>query len=435
MVLSNSRTAALSVRSAYSPFPSGWRIIRLGDIAEVNPRRPRLCVSSETPMTFLPMSAILENCQGINTRELRPYSMISSGYTYFEENDVLFSKITPCLQNGKHALATGLIGGFGFGTTEFHVARASSGLMASYLFRVLTQSHVIDRCERSFSGTAGQQRVQPEILNSLPLLLPPLPEQRAIAAILDSIDQTIEATDALISATEQLRDSLLHNLLTRGLPGRHTEWKQVPGLGTIPTDWEVVRLGDVAKVRNGTTPSRSKAEYWQNGSVPFVKTGQVNDVFIEVPNEFITPKAVTSAGAVVVSKGSVLIAMIGQGKTRGMTARLRIDAAINQNFAAVFEARGDFSFDYFFAWARQNYAAIRALGQGSNQDALNCALVEGMRVPLPPLPEQQAIAAFLESVDESIEKGRGAGEGLRLLKESASDALLTGRVRVTAKGN
>ena len=106
-----------------------------------------------------------------------------------------------------------------------------------------------------FSGTAGQQRVQPETLKSLLILLPPLPEQRAIAAVLDSIDEAIERTEAVIAATERLRDALLHELLTRGVPGWHTEWKEAPGIGTIPNsfaDWEVVRLGDVAEVGDGT---------------------------------------------------------------------------------------------------------------------------------------------------------------------------------------
>ena len=71
------------------------------------------------------------------------------------------------------------------------------------------------------------------------------PKQRAIAAVLDSIDEAIERTDAVIAATERLRDALLHELLTRGVPGWHSEWKEAPGIGTIPACWEVVRLGDV----------------------------------------------------------------------------------------------------------------------------------------------------------------------------------------------
>ena len=108
---------------------------------------------------------------------------------------------------------------------------------------------------------SAQPHVYPEDLAALHILLPPLPEQRAIAAVLDSIDDAIEGAEAVIAATEQLRDSLLHDLLTRGLPGQHTEWRDVPGLGTIPADWEVVRLGDVATVQTGRAVNKgSKSE-------------------------------------------------------------------------------------------------------------------------------------------------------------------------------
>ena len=230
---------------------------------------------------------------------------------------------------------------------------------AEYLCRSLVR--LAPSLQRKSRGTTIQG-ITREDVTSLPILLPPLPEQRAIAGVLDSIDDAIERTEAVIAAIEHLRDALLHELLNCGVPGWHTEWKDVPGVGTMPASWEVVKLGEVAEVRNGTTPSRARLDYWQGDEVPFVKTGQVNDVFIVVPNEFITSQAVT-AGAVVVPKGSVLIAMIGQGKTRGMTARLGFDAAINQNFAAVYGADEDFSLAFFFAWARHNYSVIRALGQ------------------------------------------------------------------------
>ena len=256
--------------------PDGWHMVRLGDVAEVNPRRPKLDVEAQALLTFIPMAAVAENCSGITSLEQREYREIASGYTYFEEDDVLFAKITPCLQNGKHALACGLIGGFGFGTTEFHVIRAGSGIDPRHLFRVLTQPFNIDKCARSFSGTAGQQRVQPETLKSLPFLLPPLPEQRAIAAVLDSIDEAIERTEAVIAATERLRDALLQELLTRGVPGWHTQWKDVPGLGTIPADWEVVRLGDgVTHVGSGVTPRGGKSAYTASG-ITFLRSQNVH---------------------------------------------------------------------------------------------------------------------------------------------------------------
>ena len=240
--------------------PEGWHLVRLADVAEVNPKRPKLDVKEHTPVTFIPMAAVATNCAGIMSPEQREYHEVASGYTYFEENDVLFAKITPCLQNGKHALASDLTSDFGFGTTEFHVVRASSSISPSHLFRVLTQPYNIEKCEKNFSGTAGQQRVQPEALKSIPILLPPLSEQRAIAAVLDSIDEAIERTGTVIAATERLRESLLHELLTRGVPGWHSAWKEVRGIGTIPADWDVARLGDVIPRFDYGTSTRCHSE-------------------------------------------------------------------------------------------------------------------------------------------------------------------------------
>ena len=194
--------------------PADWKMMRLEEVAEVNPRRPRLTVESKTPVTFLPMSAISENAQGIIVRELRPHAEVAKGYTYFEEDDLLFSKITPCLQNGKHTLATGLEGGFGFGTTEFHVVRAKANLSARYMFRVLTQAKIIDRCAKNFTGTAGQQRVQPQILNDLPFPLPSLSEQHSIAELLDSVDMTVAEAREERNKLQSLKTSLADVLLT-----------------------------------------------------------------------------------------------------------------------------------------------------------------------------------------------------------------------------
>ena len=193
--------------------PDGWRLVRLSDVAEVNPKRPQLDITDTTEITFLPMAAVGENCTGILTRSHRAYGEISRGYRYFEENDVLFAKITPCLQNGKHTLATGLNAGFGFGTTEFHVVRATPNVIPGYLYRVLTRPATIDRCKSQFRGTAGQQRVHPEVLRSIPLLLPPVEEQESIVTLLDSIEQYIRKTAQIIDSAQSLKLSVTDALL------------------------------------------------------------------------------------------------------------------------------------------------------------------------------------------------------------------------------
>ena len=402
--------------------PDGWQLVRLGDVAEIvmGQSPPGATVfdwnADSTVSRGLPF---IQGNAEFGPNSPKPLKWCAQPAKVARVDDILISVRAPVGETNRANTKIGI--GRGLAAIRFAVADARA-------FGWHALNHAKNALEAVTQGSTFKA-IGGQDLRSLPILLPPPPEQQAIATVLDSIDEAIERTETVIAATEQVRDSLLHKLLTCGVPGWHREWKEVPGVGTIPACWEVVRLGEVAEVRNGTTPSRARLDYWQVDEVPFVKTGQVNDVFIVEPDEFITSQAVT-AGAVVVPKGSVLIAMIGQGKTRGMTARLGFDAAINQNFAAVYGADEDFSLEFFFAWARHNYSVIRALGQGSNQDALNCALIEGMRSPKPPVAEQRAITAMLDSIDEAIKQTRNEREELQSLKASAADALLTGRVRV-----
>ena len=357
--------------------PDGWQVVRLGDVA--HERNQRANSASQTEVFSVTKHAGFVRSLEYFDRQV--FSHDTSNYKVVRRGDLAYATIH--LDEGSLGILryadAGIISPM---YTVFEANKAWTE--PEFLFSLMKLPQMVLLYQRIGEGTVHRRKsISFERLGRLSFAIPPLTEQRRILSVLDAIDDAIERTEAVITANERLRDALLHELLTRGVPGWHTQWKDAPGIGTIPACWEVVRLGDVAEVRNGTTPSRARLDYWQGDEVPFVKTGKVNDVFIVEPDEFITSQVVT-AGAVVVPKSSVLIAMIGQGKTRGMTARLGFDAAINQNFAAVYGADEDFSLEFFFAWARHNCSVIRALGQGSNQDALNCALIEGMRVPKSP---------------------------------------------------
>ena len=401
--------------------PDGWRLALLGDVADVRKQQVKPLKRDLRPYVALE-HIVSEN--GLNGYGRAGESI--SNKTLFRAGDTLYGKLRPNLKKVIRAEFDGVC------STDILAIYAREQTDRSFLSHLLRSDPLHLHAMQGVAGTKMPRTSWRHLLRFM-FPLPPPPEQQDIAGVLDSIYEAIERTEAVIVAMERLRDALLHDLLTRGVPGWHSEWKEVSGIGTTPACWEAVRLGDVASVRNGTTPSRAKPDYWQEGDVPFVRTGRVNDVIIESSKEFITHKAVSLGGAVVVPEGSVLIAMIGQGKTRGMTARLKIDAAINQNFAAVYAATGCFSLDFFFTWAKQNYSGIRALGQGSNQDALNCELVEGVRVPRPPIDEQQTVAAVAESFDDATQRARDELNSLRELKVSVANALLTGRVRVTLR--
>lgn len=198
--------------------PPGWRRVKLGNVAAINPRRrSSIPYPLDTPTTFVPMASVKEDAGGIETPLLRPLSQVSKGYTYFEEGDVLFAKITPCMQNGKHAIARRLNNGFGFGTTEFHVIRPGHELTSEWIHLLIRQPAVLQNAAKQFRGAVGQQRVPKEFLADLLIPLPSLEEQRRIIARLNeqmaTAEKAREAAEELLDAVRALPNALLRRAL------------------------------------------------------------------------------------------------------------------------------------------------------------------------------------------------------------------------------
>lgn len=172
-------------------------------------------------------------------------------------------------------------------------------------------------------------------------------------------------------------------------------------IGNLPSQWKVTRLGDVARIVSGGTPDRSKLEYW-NGNIPWVKTGEINYGVITETEEKITQEGLDNSSARIMPVGTILMAMYGQGITRGRVAILGIDSAINQACAAI-SINNDISTDFLFYFLTFSYDKIRSLGHGANQKNLNSAFIRSIEVILPPLPEQRAIAHSLRTIQKAKE--------------------------------
>ena len=265
--------------------------------------------------------------------------------------------------------------------------------------------------------------------NSLPILLPPLPEQRAIAAVLDSIDGAIERKDDVIAATERLRDALLHELLARGVPGWHSAWKDVPGLGTMPASWEVVRLGDVAEFQQGGTPPKSRTAYWE-GHIPFVTGADLKELHVTRQNarSFLTEEGLNSGATVICKPGSLLLAtrtrvgLVGiASETMGASQDITLIAPSDQTDTS-----------YLYRLLTSKADSLQRRSRGTTIQGVSREDIASLHIPLPSLPEQQAIASMLDAVDEAVEQARRERAGLQDLKASTSDALLKGRVRVAS---
>ena len=244
-----------------TPLPKGWRWVRLGDVCQLNPSRPpRFVRPSDKPTTFVPMQAVNAEKGVISQGEIRPYNQVCKGFTYFAEDDVLFAKITPCMQNGKHAIAKDLIDGIGFGSTEFHVIRPGSDITSDWIHKFLRQPYILRSATAHFSGAVGQQRVPIGFIANLNVPLPPLPEQKRIAAILNEkmaqIEKARKTTEEQLEAAKALPAAYLRSVFNSPEVGAHNGAAVQPdgmipdvvgayGRTPLPEGWRWVRLGEV----------------------------------------------------------------------------------------------------------------------------------------------------------------------------------------------
>jgi type I restriction enzyme S subunit len=267
---------------------------------------------------------------------------------------------------------------------------------------------------------------RPDLENySLPL--PPLPEQRRIAHVLNTIQREIAAQDALIAAAREVKRSLMGRLFTYG-PGVEPAPTKETEIGEMPEHWEVVRLSDVVEIVAGGTPSRKKPEYW-GGGIPWVKTGEVKYNIITHTEENITQEGLDNSSARLIPAGTLLMAMYGQGVTRGKVAILGIDAAVNQACAAMFVTEA-VTTDFLFHFFSFSYERIRNLGHGAHQKNLSATLLNSVQITLPPISEQRGIAHFLAAIDHKIAAEEERKAALQALFKSMLHQLMTGQLRL-----
>jgi type I restriction enzyme, S subunit len=172
--------------------PTGWVKTTLGEVCSINSRTEIPNVPDDTLVSFVPMSAVEEETGRLDPSDVRSVGSVRKGYTPFRENDVLFAKITPCMENGKVALATGLNNALGYGSTEFFVFRPREGVLPRFILYFLLQPSFRKDAERQMTGAVGQKRVPLNYLAGYEFLLPPTPEQ---ARIIETLDKTFSGLE------------------------------------------------------------------------------------------------------------------------------------------------------------------------------------------------------------------------------------------------
>ncbi len=431
--------------------PEGWEVKRGRFAMRVNPPAPQLrALKPEDEVSFVPMDAVGVG-GGLSLEQTRILAEVTSGYTEFQDGDVVVAKITPCFENGKAALASGLLNGAAYGTTELHVLRAGPTLDRSFLFYVAISDTFRKLGESEMYGAGGQKRVPPEFNKNFRPSLPPLPEQQAIAAFLDRetgrIDRLVAKKRELIERLKEKRTALISRTVTRGLPPAAARAARLPEnpalkptgvawLGDIPVHWNVKPVKIVARIGNGSTPSRDNPLYWEDGDYPWLNSSVVNQEAISGADEFVTALALRECHLPKISPPAVLIGITGQGRTRGMASTLLFEATINQHVAYLkpYSDRADTGFlRRVFDMAYQ-FLRSESDGGGSTKGAITCEQIANLKIPVPDLPEQAAIAAYVDAetakLDALVAKVEEAVERLQEYRTALITAAVTGKIDV-----
>lgn len=232
---------------------------------------------------------------------------------------------------------------------------------------------------------------------SVNIHIPSLPEQQKIAEFLSTIDTVIEKQKETISAWEERKKGVMQKLFSQEVRFKADD-------GSEFSDWEEKKIDDVAICFAGATPSTKIPEYWEDGTIRWMSSGEVNNGQIHDTERRISQLGFDKCSTKMVKPNTVVMALAGQGKTRGMVAITRVPLCTNQSLCAI-ETNDDICDDYLYQYLQTQYNNLRLISSGDGtRGGLNLKLVGGYTVGVPCFAEQQKIADCLSSLDEVIEK-------------------------------
>jgi type I restriction enzyme S subunit len=308
-----------------------------------------------------------------------------------------------------------------------------------WLFR--TPMYVAEYTRRSTGVNSSRLRLYPDRFLDLPVVIPSLEDQDRIVAFLD---QKTAEVDAAIAKKERLLELLMEQRLalitkaTQSTLDANTTWRDsgIAWLGRIPSHFGLKRLGFISKIGNGSTPNRSVSGYWQGGRMPWLNSSKANDFEVLEADQFVTARAIRECHLPIVPAGSLVVAITGEGKTRGMAAITRIDTAINQHLAYVTVTDPAVDPEFLLFYLTGIYQVLRdeSSGQGSTKGAITCGELAKVPVVVPPLEDQRAALANLRiqlrAMDSSRDTTQNQINSLHEWKAVLVADVVSGKIRV-----
>lgn len=412
----------------HSAAPQGWRNVTLGQVASV--RRDAVVPSLNGDARYVALEHIAQGSPRLLGWSAS--AAATSNKTRFRAGDVLFGKLRPHLRKSVRVDFDGVC------STDILAIVAASDLDPAYL-GLLCQSRRLQEHAVATSIGTKMPRTTWQQLSAFRMALPSLPEQRTIASAVSCFDETIERTEAVIARAIEAKQALAHELLTHGLPGRHTRFKQTPA-GEIPECWEFVHFGEL--IADGPTNGLYKHESEYGDGTRIVR---VDDFY---GGRFVTLKALKRVRATAaetntfaLTGGQILINRVNSLPFLGKCAlvpQLDEPTVYESNMMRLDTDARRLLPDYAVEWlcTREAVRQIQARAKKAvAQASISQGDVRDLLLPLPPLREQQAAMGLLGAAEERINLERQDLERRRSAKERLALALLTGEVRVPKVAN
>ena len=396
--------------------PAVWSCMRLRYLALINPKKNEIrMLDPALSISFIPMEAIGEHGE-LNLEATKPLGMVADGYTYFRDGDVVIAKITPCFENGKGALAKGLVNGIAFGTTELHVLRPKPAIDARFLLYLTLSDQFRRLGTAEMYGAAGQKRV-PE--NSICNFCHPLPnmwEQSVISDFLDretaKIDELIAKKERLVELLQEKRTALITQAVTKGLdPNVPMKDSGVEWLGKIPSHWKVKMLKRLAFMRAGTAITSEEIE--SVGEFPVYGGNGIRGYTGLFTHDGAYP---------LVGRQGALCGCVNFASGKFWASEHAVVAAPNA------------SVDPHWLANLLQAMSLNSYSQSAAQPGLAVETIGAIMAPFSALDEQHAITAFLDrdtaKIDSLVIKIREAIDHLNEYRISLISAAVTGKIDV-----
>jgi type I restriction enzyme S subunit len=367
--------------------PRGWTWAKLSDVCEINPPLD-LALGDEDLCSFIPMAAVeVESGRADPSQTGRYGELRRKSYRPFRERDVLFAKITPSMENGKAAVANQLANGVGFGSTEFHVLRSRGAVEPRYVLHYVLQRSFRDEAAHHMTGTAGQRRVPARYLDSTPIPVPPLAEQRRIVA---AIEEHLSRLDV---ATQSLQEGL----------GRVAVLRAAAITSLIEGPWPRRPWKEVGRSQNGRAfPSR---DYSDTG-VKLLRPGNLHSsgrvVWTSTNTRYLPDRYGEEFPHYIVGPGELVMNLTAQSLKDEFLGRVCLTGEderclLNQRQARLtpFDANPKYLLYVFKAKPFRRF--VDSLNKGSLIQHMFTSQLDSFDVPLPPLPEQERIVIAIET--------------------------------------